>query len=51
LSGLEEWKGNSGTIRDLWRQEEIGDLEELGGQFSAKVSTHGVAFIEVTPTE
>jgi len=42
--------GISGTIRDLWRQKEIGDLEELGGQFSAKVSSHGVVFVKVTRT-
>ena len=43
--------GISGTIRDLWRQKEIGEFEPLGGQFSAKVSSHGVAFLKVTPTE
>jgi len=43
--------GISGTIRDLWRQKEIGDLEEFGGQFSAKVSTHGVVLVKVTPTK
>jgi alpha-galactosidase len=43
--------GLSGTIRDLWRQKDIGGFEPLGGQFSAKVSSHGVVFIKVTPTE
>jgi len=43
--------GISGTIRDLWRQKDIGSFKESGGRFSAKVSSHGVVFVKVTPNE
>ena len=35
----------SGNVRDLWRQSDIGPIED---QFSATVSPHGVAFFKVT---
>ena len=38
--------GLQGSVRDLWRQKEIGLLNE---GFSAKVSAHGVVFIKITP--
>lgn len=38
--------GISGEVRDLWRQTDIGPLDE---KFSARVSPHGVAFVKVSP--
>jgi alpha-galactosidase len=37
--------GFTGTIRDLWRQKVIGDLNE---SFSCAVSTHGVVFLKIS---
>ena len=36
--------GMSGTLRDLWRQQDIGELKD---SFSAAVSAHGVVFLRV----
>ena len=36
--------GMTGTIRDLWRQQDIGELTD---DFSAAVSAHGVVFLRV----
>ena len=38
--------GIKGRIRDLWRQKDIGTLED---SFSARVSPHGVVFVKVRP--
>jgi alpha-galactosidase len=35
------------TVRDLWRQEDLGQFE---GQFSAAVPRHGVVLVRITPT-
>ncbi len=48
LSLTAEQLGIRGTIRDLWRQE---NLSELTDTFSALISPHGVAFLKVTPQE
>jgi alpha-galactosidase len=40
--------GLGGRVRDLWRQRDIGELNE-GGGFSAHVTAHGAAFLKVTP--
>lgn len=37
--------GAKGTIRDLWRQKDVGTLED---SFSASVSAHGVVLIKVS---
>ena len=37
--------GFTGTLRDLWRQQDIGTLKDA---FSVKVSAHGVAFLKIT---
>jgi alpha-galactosidase len=37
--------GIKGTIRDLWRQKDIGVLED---SFSANVSAHGVVFVKIS---
>ncbi len=37
--------GMKGTIRDLWRQRDIGTLED---SFSANVSAHGVVFLKIS---
>jgi alpha-galactosidase len=36
----------SWTVRDLWRQKEIG---AVSGSLSAEVATHGVAFVRLAP--
>ena len=36
------------TVRDLWRQKDLGDYE---GQFSAQVGRHGVVLIRLRPAE
>jgi alpha-galactosidase len=36
--------GGKQTVRDLWRQKELGEFEE---QFSAEVGRHGVVLIKV----
>jgi alpha-galactosidase len=38
--------GLKGTIRDLWRQKDIGNLKE---EFSSAVSPHGAVFLKITP--
>ncbi|KAF0096455.1 MAG: alpha-galactosidase [Puniceicoccaceae bacterium 5H] len=38
--------GTSGTIRDLWRQQDIGSLES---HFYIKVSPHGTALLRILP--
>lgn len=40
--------GIQGTIRDLWRQKDIGVLEDT---FSANVSSHGVVFIKISDAD
>jgi alpha-galactosidase len=37
--------GITGTIRDLWRQKDIGELKE---SFSCAVSPHGVVFLKIS---
>ncbi len=37
--------GHSGTLRDLWRQKDIG---QLGDKFSAQISPHGAALFKLT---
>ncbi|MBT3191445.1 MAG: hypothetical protein HN341_02710, partial [Verrucomicrobia bacterium] len=37
--------GIKGTIRDLWRQKNVGKLE---GSFTANVSAHGVVFLKIS---
>ena len=37
--------GMQGTIRDLWRQKDVGTLKD---SFSANVSAHGVVFLKVS---
>jgi len=44
LSFTAEELGRTGTLRDLWRQKDIG---ELTNDFSAAVSAHGVVFLRV----
>jgi hypothetical protein len=46
LSVTKSKLGMNGRVRDLCRQKEIGDL---GDRFSAMVSSHGAAFVKVTP--
>jgi len=38
--------GGTGTVRDLWRQKDLG---RMGDQFAALVSPHGVVFVKVKP--
>ena len=38
--------GLTGTVRDLWRQKDIGPM---GDKFSATVSPHGVVLVKVKP--
>lgn len=38
--------GMSGKLRDLWRQKDIGGLDD---KFSANISPHGVVFLKVSP--
>jgi len=40
--------GMKGTVRDLWRQKDIGTLED---SFSANVSAHGVVFLKISEPE
>ena len=48
LSVTAQELGIKGTIRDLWRQKDIGTLSD---SFSANVSSHGVVFIKVSAQE
>ncbi|KKL29062.1 hypothetical protein LCGC14_2368910, partial [marine sediment metagenome] len=48
LSVTAQELGIKGTIRDLWRQKDIGTLSDA---FSANVSSHGVVFIKVSAQE
>ena len=41
-----EQLGMRGAIRDLWRQQDLGDM---GDPFSAVVSPHGAVFVRVKP--
>ena len=34
------------TVRDLWRQKDLGQFE---GRFSAAVPRHGVVLVRLTP--
>jgi len=36
------------TVRDLWRQKDIG---KFNGQFQAKVGRHGVLLVKITPAK
>lgn len=44
LSITSEKLGKKGTIRDLWRQKDIGNLK---GELSVKVNAHGTAFFKI----
>ncbi|HEX5791173.1 MAG TPA: hypothetical protein VFY13_08460, partial [Luteolibacter sp.] len=46
LSVSKSQLGLGGTVRDLWRQKDIGPM---GDGFSAMVSPHGVALVKITP--
>jgi alpha-galactosidase len=46
LTITKEQLGLAGTVRDLWRQKDIGRLDAA---FSAAVSPHGVVFVKVKP--
>lgn len=46
LSFTRQQLGLAGSVRDLWRQKDLGPL---GDQFSAQVSSHGVVFLKVKP--
>ena len=39
------------TVRDLWRQKDVGHLtdDEGKGRFSTEVAPHGVALLKVYP--
>ena len=47
LSVTEGQLGMTGTVRDLWRQKNIGPF---GDEFSAMVSPHGAVFVKVKPS-
>jgi alpha-galactosidase len=36
------------TVRDLWRQKDIGDFD---GKYEAKVAPHGVVFVKLSPAK
>ena len=36
------------TVRDLWRQKDVGDFDE---KYEATVAPHGVALIKLTPVK
>lgn len=38
--------GHTGTVRDLWRQEDLGPMGEA---FAALVSPHGTALVKISP--
>jgi alpha-galactosidase len=46
LGLTKEHLGMSGTVRDLWRQKDIGPM---GDKFSATVSPHGAVLVKVKP--
>lgn len=46
LEVTREQLGITGTVRDLWRQKEIGPMSE---RISTMISAHGVAFLKVEP--
>jgi len=36
------------TVRDLWRQKDLGTFAD---QFSTEVAYHGVTFVKLTPVK
>ena len=46
LSVTRDQLGMTGSVRDLWRQKDLG---LLGDRFSALVSPHGTVFVKVKP--
>lgn len=46
ITVTKEQLGTSGRLRDLWRQKDIGQMDE---RFSARVSPHGVVFAKISP--